>query len=175
MLEIEIKAKMDRPEALREAIRQMGGLLRGKEDQEDRYFCHPSRDFSETDEALRIRRVGRAFSLTYKGPKIDPVTKTREEIETPVGDGAEAGRILERLGFQERATVLKERERYRLGEFHVMVDRVEKVGDFVEVEKEGSSYTPEELVEFLASLGVGRGAIERRSYLELLLEAREGR
>jgi adenylate cyclase class 2 len=175
MLEIEIKARVDRPKALREAIRRKGGLLLGKEVQEDRYFRHPSRDFSETDEALRIRRVGRAFSLTYKGPKIDPVTKTREEIETSVGDGMEAGRILEKLGFQEEAVVRKERERYRLGEFHVMVDRVEGVGDFVEVEKEGSSYTPEELVEFLASLGIGKGAIERRSYLELLLKAEKGR
>ena len=50
-------------------------------DQVDRYFSHPCRDFSKTDEALRLRKVGGHVAITWKGPRIDTATKTRREIE----------------------------------------------------------------------------------------------
>ena len=53
-----------------------------------RLLLRPSaRDFAATDEALRIRRVGDANFVTYKGPKLDQSTKTRREIEVPLADG----------------------------------------------------------------------------------------
>ena len=44
------------------------------------------------------------------------------------------------------------------------------LGLFVEVEKHADDYDPREIVDFLLSLGVDDVDIERRSYLELLLE-----
>lgn len=52
--------------------------------EEDLYFQRVSRDFRETGEALRIRRVGSDLKITYKGPRLDQVTKMREEIEIPL-------------------------------------------------------------------------------------------
>jgi len=51
----------------------------------DRYFAHPVRDFSSTDEALRIRSVADENRITYKGPKIDATTKTRKAGGSDLG------------------------------------------------------------------------------------------
>src|SRR5688572_27504135 len=79
----------------------------------DRYFNHPARDFAATDEALRIRQVGSRNYLTYKGPKIDLETKTRQELELPLADGPEAAeqmtQVLLQLGFQLAGIVRKSR------------------------------------------------------------------
>ena len=73
-------------------------------EQVDRYFNHPARDFGVTDEAFRIRSVGDANCVTYKGPRIDSVTKTRREIEVSFAEGSDAASqmtdIWQSLGFR---------------------------------------------------------------------------
>ncbi|MFQ6105535.1 MAG: class IV adenylate cyclase [Candidatus Hydrothermarchaeaceae archaeon] len=167
-MEIEIKARIERQEDVVQKLRSLGAKYIKTEKQEDVYFNHPSRDFSTTDEALRIRSAGGIFSLTYKGPKIDKITKTREEYETEVSDIDETEKILEKLGFKKAGSVVKTRVCYRLGVFSVMLDSVEGLGDFVEIEKESGFYKEEELIKLLAKLGIDERAVERRSYLELL-------
>jgi len=157
--------------------------------QEDRYFNHPVRDFAETDEALRIRIVtgpdgvphGR---LTYKGPKIDAETKTREEYEPKLAAGEREpealAEALRRLGFQEVFTVRKTRRTARLSlpgadacpcELEVTRDAVDGLGEYLEIEaaadSESLDATRHALLQFAADLGLKKG--ERRSYLGLLL------
>jgi adenylate cyclase class 2 len=170
MLEIEIKARVESLEAIEEKILKRGGLFRKEATQEDLYFNHPGRDFAETDEALRLRRVEGRFYLTYKGAKIDNLTKTREELNLPVGDSDLAAEILTELGFTKVLRVKKRRRYFRLNEFDVMLDNVDGLGNFIEVEKKGN-YRPEELVGFLKGLGINES--ETRSYLELLIEEKE--
>lgn len=50
----------------------------------DLFFQHPVRDFAKTDECLRLRCRHNELMITYKGAKIDSLTKTREEIELPL-------------------------------------------------------------------------------------------
>ena len=71
--------------------------------------------------------------LTYKGPKLDGVSKTREELETPV-DGITAKRVLTALGFSEAGIVSKIREVFKVGEIIVCLDAVDNLGQFLEVE-----------------------------------------
>lgn len=172
MLEIEIKAKISGREELRKKLLALGAKREGSETQEDIYFAHPERDFAKTDEALRLRRSGGEFFLTYKGPKIDNVTKTREEHEVKILSPESAKEILLRLGFREALKLKKRREHYSLGEYSIALDSVEGLGEFVEVEKRANSYSPDELIEFLKKLGIGKESVERKSYLELLLEKR---
>ncbi len=174
MLEIEIKARVQSLEAVEAELREKGARYLGEEEQVDAYFNHPCRDFAQTDEALRLRRAGGRVMLTYKGRKLDAVTKTREEVSLAVESYEAARQILAKLGFVEVAKVRKLRRRYSLGEYLVELDFVADLGSFVEVEKKGETYSPEELLEFLASLGIGRDAVERRSYLELLLGEGDG-
>ena len=68
--------------------KQYRGTELGVVEETDVYYNHPSRDFVQTDEALRIRyRVVEGKSqlrITYKGPKLDSLTKTRKELELPL-------------------------------------------------------------------------------------------
>ncbi|NOZ76945.1 MAG: class IV adenylate cyclase [Euryarchaeota archaeon] len=170
MLEIEAKAEVDDLEAVREAVLRRGGAFLGREVQRDVYFAHPKRDFAETDEALRMREAGGRFFLTYKGPKLDRETKTREEFEVEVFDAGNAEEILHRLGFRRVLEVRKTRESYRLPGYRVMLDEVEGLGSFVELEKEAGDYSPQEMADLFKDLGIDPARMERRSYLELLLE-----
>lgn len=170
MLEIEAKAAIENKEEIKQRILEAGGKYISTVTQSDIYFAHPSRDFMKTDEALRIREAGNEYTLTYKGPKLDKLTKTREEIEIKLDDPVPMAGVLKMLGFMEVAPVVKTRSHYALGDYQVALDEVEGLGHFIEIEKHADSYKPEELVELLKSLGVEESKMERRSYLELLLE-----
>ncbi len=169
MLEIELKAKLREPSKFKAVLRRAGARYVEGVVQEDIYFAHPTRDFAATDEALRLRREKSGVSLSYKGPKIDKLTKTREEFTVEVSNLKEAGEILRRLGFAEVRRVRKRRGVYKLRGFTVMLDRVDGLGHYVEVEKLGRRYRPRELIDFLREIGVDEKDFERRSYLELLM------
>ncbi len=170
LLEIEVKARVSGFDAVEERVLGLGGKYVKEEVQVDYYFNHPGRDFSVSDEALRIRCVGDSVFITYKGPKLDILTKTREEVEVGVADFDKTREILLKLGFVEVSVVEKKRRFFSVGDFSVMFDEVKGLGSFVEVEKQAEDYDPLEVVDFLISLGISEDSFERRSYLGLLLE-----
>ena len=86
MIEVEIKIKIDNKDEIAEKLENLGFVFVRKKFQEDIYFNGIDRDFRETDEALRIRDEDGNFFVTYKGPKIDKISKTREEIEVKIED-----------------------------------------------------------------------------------------
>lgn len=99
MIEIEVKARVDDARKMEQAIISMGATPIGIQDQADTYYNAPHRNFEQTDEALRIRvEDGDAF-LTYKGPKMDTVSKTRQEFQTGIKESEAMGNILSSLGF----------------------------------------------------------------------------
>ncbi len=166
-MEVEIKAKIENKN---EFERKLKGAEFIKEVvEEDEYFNHPCRDFASTDEALRIRND---YTLTYKGPRVDKDTKSREEINLKIDDLDKARNLLISLGFKPVAKVVKRRRYYKMGEINISVDNLPELGDFVEVECIGE-YEPckEKVMEFAKELGLGD--FIRKSYLELVLEARE--
>ncbi len=148
--------------------------------QVDRYFNHPSRDFAQTDEALRIRTMKDRSLLTYKGPLVDAETKTRLEIELPLGvDAADAPRLAEllmNLGFHEVRTVHKTRTPFRLHweerQLELALDDVTDLGLFFEIEtlaeESDLNAARETILRFAARLGLENS--QRKSYLQLLLE-----
>ncbi|WP_135663050.1 class IV adenylate cyclase [Halorhabdus rudnickae] len=181
MFEVEIKVRADHA-TVREALVDAGANPLGTIRQVDTYYEAPHRDFAATDEALRIRREHRhgetTVKLTYKGPKIDTESKTREEAETTVGDGETADAILRGLGFEPAATVEKERHRYRLDEYTVTLDDVTDLGEFVEIETDVKSEDAvedarEKLQSRLSNVGLDPAESIRTSYLGLLLDASE--
>lgn len=155
---------------------------RGAEHTEiDHYFNAPDRDFARTDEAFRLRRIGDANFLTYKGPKHTGTVKVRTELEIPLRDGDEAAaqiqRLLVHLGYRPVAVVRKHRRQYHLerGGFFLTVclDEVERLGRFAEVEiiadEERKEAARTVLADTAAALGLTN--LESRSYLNLLLMA----
>jgi adenylate cyclase, class 2 len=166
-------------DALEQRLAALGARPGATLDEADHYFNAPDRDFAKTDEALRIRRIGTASYVTYKGPKRDRTTKTRTEIEVPLGGGEEIAssfeRLLTHLGYRSVALVHKLRRAYYLqkGRFslEVALDEVEGLGRFAEVEIQAPEAELEAARQVLldAAAELGLGTSERRSYLEMLL------
>ncbi|WP_135610528.1 class IV adenylate cyclase [Methanococcoides sp. AM1] len=170
MIEIEIKVRADHGPVM-DRILVMGALKVRTEEHLDVYYNAPHRDFAETDEALRLRSVNGGTRMTYKGRKLDSVSKTREEFETPV-DGEAAKDILVSLGFFESGIVKKTRDIYRYDDITICLDSVEGLGEFVEVELVADSDIDlhrERLFEFLESIGIKKEDSIRTSYLEMLM------
>lgn len=150
--------------------------------QVDRYLRHPSRDFAQTGEALRLRRSGDEVFVTYKGPRRSHAVKTRREIELPLTSERDQfetyAELLAILGFEPVAEVAKTRRKAKLGEgdaaVELCLDQVDRLGDFVEIEAiadEGQIADAQELVaDWAAKFGLGDP--EPRSYLRMLLESR---
>ncbi|ERH10690.1 MAG: adenylate cyclase [halophilic archaeon J07HX64] len=195
MYEVEMKLRADH-DPLRQRLTAMDADHIGGVTQTDTYYDAPDRDFAETDEAFRVRREtdhpkdGRDLDhtdatagdkrvlLTYKGPLVDDTSKTREEAETRVAEEAELEAILAGLGYEPAATVHKNRDRYEVGGCRVTLDRVDEVGEFVEVEHhdpvaeteiEGAR---EAVTDLLVELDLNPGESIQTSYLGLVLAGR---
>ena len=179
--EVERKFYVDNLADIEARLTEMDARFGEVRVEEDTYFIHPSRDFVETDEAFRMRAVGIGNRVTYKGPKIDRETKTRREIDLDLPDG-EAARadwleLFQSLGFQPKAVVRKHRRKAYVSwqdrRVEVSLDRIDALGEFVELEliaDESDLAAAKASIAALAEhLGLTRD--ERRSYLELLLEA----
>ena len=183
MLEVEMKFPVADFAPLEGKLAAWGASQLKSRREEDHYFNAPDRDFAQTDEALRLRRVASTNSLTYKGPKLDPQTKTRTEIEVPLAPGQEAleamSQLLANLGYHSVAVVQKIRRVFRTNkegfDLEICLDEVTDVGRFVELEILAAEERLDEARRVLqaAAADLGLTASERRSYLELLLASRK--
>jgi adenylate cyclase class 2 len=176
MYEVEVKVPADHA-AVRARLADVGAESLGTVVQRDTYYDAPHRQFAETDEALRLRRVEREDGdgetrVTYKGPLVDSASKSRREHETAVDDGETMDAVLRALGFDPVAVVEKERTRFRVDEYTVTLDDVTDVGEYVEVEIESSDVDSarEGVFELVRRLDLDPDDQIRTSYLGLLLE-----
>lgn len=197
MYEVEVKVQADHA-SVRERLLALDATPDRAVRQADTYYDAPNRSFADTDEAVRIRReseisfpatvagadpddraegdddAGMPVSwITYKGPRIDDESKTREEHETTVGDADRMDAILRSIGFATVATVRKEREVYTLAGFDVALDAVEGLGEFVEVDAEATGSDVHARLadarDLLDRLGLDPAVGIQTSYLEFLL------
>ncbi len=182
--EVEMKFPLVDSASLISQLNALGAVSHKKIEQSDRYFNHPARDFAETDEVLRIRMVADRSFVTYKGPLLDAVTKTRQETEiqfgTSPGDSDRFHEMLVNLGFRPVREVKKTRTPYSFEwenrEFEVVFDDVIGLGWFVEVEttveEADRPAATDSLLRLATQLGLENST--RRSYLGMLLEADAG-
>jgi adenylate cyclase class 2 len=183
--EVEIKIPIRDTKSVRETILAKGGTELNSEVQTDTYFAHPCRSFEETDEALRVRSRDNItdenlsphyahVELTYKGPKVDSTTKTREEYSIGLAESQIVTQILDKLSFEQVATVTKHRTFFKLDEITLSVDDVEDVGTFIELEaiasgEEEMTKQRDKIIEMVRQIGLDPIESVRESYLELLL------
>jgi|SRR5579883_2616509 len=183
--EVEVKYRVPSHAGLEGRLIALGGEGAPEVTQEDSYLNHPSRDFAQSNEALRLRRIGESNRITYKGPKHAGPTKTREEIEVPFAEGAGAldqmRRLFADLGFRPVAVIRKTRRtfhlKYRGMAVEVALDSAENLGDFVEVEAiaESAAGLPEAQAAVLdLARELGLTDVEPRSYLRMALEKTRG-
>jgi adenylate cyclase class 2 len=181
LLEVELKFALADPPAVWAVLEPCVVTDEPVVKQSDRYYAHPSRDFQQTDEALRVRSVGDDNVITYKGPELDHRTKTRRELELPLAPGPQAAHefteLLQALGFVAVRTVEKQRRAGTLTFDGQTVnwawDVVPPLGTFLELERVVAEAGCAEAQELLCRLArsLGLAGPERRSYLEMLLES----
>jgi adenylate cyclase class 2 len=182
--EVEVKYRSVDHDRLSRLLVERGARQDPAAEQEDLYLSHPARDFAQTQEAFRLRRIGGDNRVTYKGPRFPGPTKTREEIEIPFEGGERAfrnlARLFEILGFRPVAAVRKHRTTFHLPgppvDIEITLDRVEGLGDFAEIEAiavdEAAQPSAQAAVLALADR-LGLDQVEPRSYLRMILEARQ--
>ena len=187
-IEVEMKFAIPSESEIISKLDDLGANWRPPLPHCDEYWAHPCRDFSKTDEAFRIRQSGDEWAITYKGPKLDPNTKTRREMElslpfakTSVAESvAQLRAILEALGFRSVAKVDKTRHTAEL-EFagktlEVCLDQLQGIGSFLEIEcvceEPDVDSAREAVLELSRRLTIGPSI--RASYLEMWLKQKEG-
>ncbi len=179
MLEIEQKYLVRDLVRLSETLLENGWICQQTMIQSDEYLRHPSRDFAQTDEAIRIRREDESWMVTYKGPRKGNGVKVRKEIELPIGKTEDTGtrwlELFQSLGFSSVALVQKHRESWRHPDKQdvvVVIDHVEAVGCYAEVEciaqPNQEELAKQTVTQVAESLGLTHAVAS--SYLELLLD-----
>ncbi len=116
---------------------------------------------------LRVRRWGAAWTVTFKGPAtFGGGVKSRQELESGVGDGASVLALLAALGFTPVRRYQKRRETWRLGRVVVCLDET-PLGCFVELEGDADA-----VLAGSVTLGLDPAEAARGSYLDLWLAHR---
>jgi adenylate cyclase class 2 len=198
MIEVEIKIRILDPVSMRKKFESNKGSYKYSLRHEDTYYNMPKglRDFKLTDEALRLRKSIKFeknsltenpeidYFLTYKGKKIDTLTKTREEIDIRIENIEKMKEIFVLLGFREVLTIKKERElflfQYKNYKIEALIDFIPALGQyFVEVEflsdsKDKIEESTEILFQFLELFGIQKVDSIKKSYLELIIENSNG-
>jgi len=170
MYEIEIKARVENLEKIKRSLEELGFKLVRKEYQKDNYFRSTLRNFEQTGEVLRVREQIPGYNLiTYKGPRDKSEMKVREEIEVKIENSPDVIKLLHKLGFEMWVTLEKEREMYQFSKFLVSLDKVRDIGNFLEIEIK-MEVLQQEIFGLLDKIGISRNSIEKRTYLELVLE-----
>jgi adenylate cyclase class 2 len=134
MIEVEKKfrlTKRQRDVVLRR-LPEMGASLQGEEFEENTLYS--GEGLSAGSCVLRLRRVGRNATLTYKKriPSSSAIKQQREE-ETEVADPEAMEAILEALGFTPGLVYEKRRQTWTLGKTEIVID-VLPFGLFMEIE-----------------------------------------
>ena len=172
MIEAEMKFNGDHKK-LRSLLTDMDAINKGKEENIDVYFMHPVKDYRKTDEALRIRKIGDFMEITYKGPKINEESKSREEINIEVSDLGNAETFLKRLGFTVSGRVEKIREKWQLDTITITLDNVKNLGEYIELEmlvEDNVDHAVSRLKEIAERLGLDTNQQILSSYLTLIEE-----
>lgn len=137
-IETEIKLRLPDAATGRKLLRRAGLKVKRRRKFESN-LVYDTAEFSlrQRGELLRLRLSGRDMVLTFKGRPVPARHKTREEIETALGDITVMDQILRHLGFQ----VVFRYEKYRTeyaparGTGVVTLDET-PIGVFLEIEGE---------------------------------------
>lgn len=156
-IEVEVKAKIDNIDEVRERIKVNGGKLIFKNLIRDFSFDYKNEELRKKDCVLRVRVFENGEGIiTFKGPrKTDKRYKIREELEVHISNGLNAVKIFERLGFKQVFRIDRIREIYEFQEegVRIMLDVFPEMGAFMEIE--GNKRGIEKIVQ---KLRMNRGA-----------------
>lgn len=163
-VEVEIKVKIDNFEEIKAKVSALGKLIKSIK-QIDEYYVPFHRDFfaqkPHPTEWLRIRTNPDKTIFEYDksiNKKENGDQDCAEEYEAEISDAEEFRKILNFLDFKKVITVDKQREYWDCGNLEIALDKIEGLGDFIEVEAKGNFESTAEAkqacLKFLEELGI---------------------
>ncbi|HEX4602039.1 MAG TPA: class IV adenylate cyclase, partial [Gemmatimonadales bacterium] len=176
--EIEVKARVEHPEALRTALERAGATLEFAGDMSDRRFDRAA-TLAARDEVLRLRVYRPATGgpvtgvLGWKGPQTTRGGyRHRREAEARLADPDQVVTILEQLGFTVALQIDRRVEVYRLGDTVLRLEWYPAMDVLLEVEG-----PPAGIERAIAATGLARERFvpESLPYFVTAYEARTGR
>lgn len=169
MIETEVKIKIISQKETRQKLLEIG--------------CRVERDFyreynilydfadgrlERSQQALRLRRVGRKVFLAFKGQPLNSRSfKVREEYESEIKNFRHFKKILKKLGLRPAFEYRKKRMLLRKDRVKVCLDETE-VGNFIELEGKRS-----DIVKLAKQLGYSRKDFIKLDYVKLIKEKRQ--
>ena len=176
--ELEVKARVEDPDALRAALTGAGARLEFRGEMIDRRFDR-KRALARRDEVLRLRMFQPADGtpaygvLGWKGKQSRRGEyRLRAEMEARVADPDAVVTILEQVGFTVSLRIDRRVEVYRLGQAILRIEWYPAMDVLLEVEGE-----PGAIEQAIAATGLAREAFlpESLPYFVARYEARTGR
>lgn len=184
MIEVEIKLPIKDENKIVNKLIDMGYQECSYVQEIDSYYDSHDNAIRKHDKAMRIRKVIDLNSMeenslfTFKGKKKDTITMSRDEYETEISSADNMDKILAELGYYVvKPQVIKLRREYVKDSVHACVDKVENLGDFLELEilaetEEEKANAVECIQKILAQLGHSMEETTRVSYLTQLQNMR---
>lgn len=151
--------------------------------EEDTYFTDRDMTFIQDRTCLRTRKTNENFlELTYK-PKTDNKTEKygKKEVNLKIDpkDYLDTKYILEQLGYIEYVSFKKIRKIYSKSinnvEYNIMIDSIEGVGDFIELEilansEKEKDFLHDELDLFVEKMGCNYLREKKKPYRDIVKE-----
>ena len=132
--EVEIKFLIHDLKGLARKLRAAGfRITEPRAHESNALYDLPGHPLRTRGELLRLRKYGRVWLLTHKGPGVVGRHKSRVETEMEVGDGARLDSILRALGFEPTFRYEKYRTGWSDRRGHVLVDET-PIGNVAEIE-----------------------------------------
>lgn len=166
MINMEIKARVEAPDRVRQVLLEQGARHVGTDRQHDTYFCVPRG-------RLKLRRGAIENVLVYYERPDQPGPKPCDyELAALAPDNAAAAVLARALGVL--VEVSKKRDIYRLDNLKFHVDEVDGLGSFAEIEAGGRDRGDlprlrEQCERFMRLFGIAPDDLLEESYSDMLL------
>jgi adenylate cyclase, class 2 len=136
--EIEVKLKISDPPAIERRLSEARfHIASPRVFEANTLFDFSGETLRARGSMLRLRQAGEKTILTFKGPAERAKHKSREELETTLGDATVFGTILDRIGLHAGFRYEKYRTEYqRVNESGVVTLDETPIGWFLELEGE---------------------------------------
>jgi adenylate cyclase class 2 len=130
--EIEIKFEIKNPNLIRKSLKNLKAKFLGKVFERTIRFDTPNNSLEKNGKFLRLR-TGFKNVITFKRKIKSKNFKEREEIELEISDPEKMEIILKNLGFTKVRIMEKYREKWKLKDTEIVIDRL-PMGNFIEIE-----------------------------------------
>lgn len=172
-IEVEIKAWVKNFDSLKDKLDKEYFFVNEYE-KEDVYLKGID-SITDEEKEIRLRRIAGKSIVTYKDRSHQDNVEVNVEKEFSVDKPKEFLFTMEKLGFIPYIRKNKKGFQYRSGDITIELSHVQKLGDFIEIEYIVSrelevDLAKNEIYKILDDLGIERSDIEKKFYVQMLLE-----